>query len=201
MNDPRLPAALCPERETTARLAALRSREALDVAGEKLLARHISTCAACFADAVAVDPTLLFIRLSVSAETDEDASRGAHRAARGVRDEAAEAEILAADVLAVIRVRGAEGTGRGRRRLAGLPPWLRAAAVVLLASGLAAVLYFRKPSPRVASAPPQGAAGAMVTARPIVERLENPGARVYQFASSTPAEPTVVFVANPGANL
>ncbi len=201
MNEPRHPTAPCPDRETTARLSALRFRDALDAAGEGLLARHVSACAACLAEAVAVDPTLLFVRLSVSAEADEDASRGAHRSARGARDEAAEAEILAADVLAAIRVRDAEGTGRRRRRRAGLPPWLRAAAVVLLASGLAAVLYLKKPASNVASVPPPGATGVLAAARPIVERLENPGARVYQFAASTPAGPTVVFVANPGADL
>ena len=201
MSEPRHPAAPCPDRETTARLAALRSRDVLDAAGEGLLARHVSACAACLSEAVAVDPTLLFVRLSASAEADEDALRGALRTVREVRDEAAEAEILAADVLAAIRVRDAEGIGRSRRQGAGLPPWLRAAAVVLLASGLAAVLYLRKPALPVASVPPPRAAGVMVAERPIVERLENPGARVYQFAAASPLEPTVVFVANPGADL
>ena len=201
MSEPRPPAAPCPDRETTARLAALRSRDALDAAGEGLLGRHVSACEACLSEAVAVDPTLLFVRLSSFAEAVEDASRGTHRIAREGRDETAEAEILAADVLAAIRVRAAEGSGRNRRPEAGLRPWLRAAAVVLLASGLAAVLYLRKPAPSVASVPPARAAGVMAAARPIVERLENPGARVYQFAAASPSELTVVFVANPGADL
>ena len=201
MSEPRPPVPPCPERETTARLAALRSRDALDAAGEEILARHASSCTTCLAEAVAVDPTLLFIRLSASSEADEDATHGAHRIAREGRDEAAEAEILAADVLAAIRVRDAEGGGRIRRRGAGLPPWLRAAAVVLLASGLAAVLYFRKPAIPVSPDPLPTAAGVLAASRPIVERLENPGARVYQFAASNPTEPTVVFIANPGADL
>ncbi len=201
MSEPRPPAARCPDRETTARLAALRSRDALDAAGEEFLARHASSCPACLADAVAVDPTLLFVRLSASAEAEEDATRGTHRMVREARDEAAEAEILAADVLAAIRVRDAEGSGRIRRRGAGLPPWLRAAAVVLLASGLAAVLYLRRPTLPAAPDPTPPAAGVLAGAPPIVERLENPGARVYQFAASDPTGPTVVFVANPGADL
>lgn len=201
MSGPRPPAIPCPDRETTARLAALRSRDALDAAGEGLLARHLSVCAACHSEAVTVDPTLLFVRLSASAEAEEEASRGAHRIAREGRDEAAEAETLAADVLAAIRVRDAEGSGRSRRPGTALPPWLRAAAVVLLASGLAAVLYLRNPARSVASVPPAKAAGSTVAARPIVERLENPGARVYQFAAASPSGPTVVFVANPGADL
>jgi hypothetical protein len=201
MSSPRPPAAPCPDRETTARLAALRSRDALDAAGEELLARHVAACATCLAGAVAVDPTILFVRLSASAEAEEDASRGAHRIAREARDEAAEAEILAADVLVAIRVRDAEETGRSRRGRAARSSWLRAAAVALLASGLAAVLYLRKPALPVASAPAPGTAGATAALRPIVERLENPGARVYQFAASSPTEPTVVFVANPDADL
>lgn len=201
MIGPLRPAATCPERETTLRLAALRSRDALDAAGEGLLARHVSVCEACLSDSVAVDPTLLFVRLSASAEADADASRGAYRIAREGRDEAAEAEILAADVLAAIRVRESEGGGRIRRPKAARPPWFRAAAVVLLASGLAAVLYFRRPAPSMASLLPSRGAGSAVAARPIVERLENPGARVYQFAAASPSEPTVVFVANPGADL
>ncbi len=198
MSGPLRPDAPCPERETTLRLAELRSRDALDAAGESLLARHAAECPACLPDAVAVDPTLLFVRLSASAEAEENAARSTFRIARGGHDAAAEAETLVADVLAAIRVRAVEGGGRTPAGPSGLRPWLRAAAVVLLASGLAAVLYLRKPDASVATSP---AAGVPAAGRPIVERLESPGARVYQFASATPSGPTVIFIANPDADL
>jgi hypothetical protein len=198
MNRPLHPAAPCPERETSLRLAALRSRDALDAAGESILARHVANCPACLADAMAVDPALLFVRLAASAEAGEGDARGALRSGRGAHDDALEAETLAADVLAAIRVRAVEGGAHAHGGQRGLRPWLKTAAVVLLASGLAAVLYFRRPDASVETSP---AAGAVAVARPIVERLENPGARVYQFAAATPSGPTVVFIANPGADL
>ncbi|HQR68781.1 MAG TPA: hypothetical protein PLB02_15435, partial [Thermoanaerobaculia bacterium] len=119
------PASPCPERETTARLAALRARDGLDPAGEALLARHLAACPACLEEAVPVDPTLLFVRLSATAEAEEAAARAALRGTRGRRDEPSEADLLAADVLAVLRDRSSSG-GRGSRRAAlASHPWLR----------------------------------------------------------------------------
>ena len=199
MNGSLQPPQPCAERETTSRLVALRSGDGLDAAGEALLARHLAGCPACFADAVPVDPTLLFTRLSASAEAEDVAARVSLRGARVHRDERSEAERLAVDVLAALRARAAEDGRRPDRFLVASRPWLRAAAVVLLAAGLAAVLLLTRPA-----GPGQKPAVTAVwsaAARPPIEEMGSPGARVYEFASSKPEEPTVVFVANPDADL
>jgi hypothetical protein len=199
MNGSLQPPRPCAERETTSRLVALRAGDGLDAAGEALLARHLAACPACFAEAVPVDPTLLFTRLSASAEAEDVAARATLRGARVQRDERAEAERLTVDVLAALRVRSAEGGRRADRFAVASRPWLKAAAVVLLAAGLAAVLVLTRPD----GPAPQPAVTAVwsAAARPPIEELGSPGARVYEFASSKPEEPTVVFVANPDADL
>lgn len=189
----------CAQRETVARLAALRATDRLDAEGEALLARHLAACPACLAEAVPVDPTLLFTRLSATADAEELAARAAPRGARLRRDEPSEADLLAADVLAALRVRTSEDGRRPERLALAARPWLKAAAVVLLAAGLAAALLLTRP----AGPGPEPAATAVwsAAARPPIEDLASPGARVYEFASSKPEEPTVVFVANPDADL
>jgi hypothetical protein len=193
----------CAERAKTSRLVALRLSEELDAADARLLLKHLVACPSCFADAVAADPTLLFARLSASVEAEEAAASAGHRPRRGTREEAPEADVLAVDVLAAIRLRATEGShGAAPRVRAAVGPWLKAAAVVALASGVAAVLVFRRPlAPAVpgAEVPPAVASGAFT--RPLIEELGNPGARVYQFAGSALGEPTVIFVANPNADL
>ena len=37
--------------------------------------------------------------------------------------------------------------------------------------------------------------------RPLIQDLKNPGARVYEFAAMSPTEPSVVFIADPHADL
>jgi hypothetical protein len=39
------------------------------------------------------------------------------------------------------------------------------------------------------------------SARPLIQDLKNPGARVYEFAAVSPMEPSVVFIADPHADL
>ncbi len=201
MSGPARLATPCAERETTARFVSLRANDAMDASGDAYLRRHLAVCPECFAEAVAVDPSLLFIRLSASAEAHEMPAHAASRAARGHRDEPSGAD-LAADVLAAIRVRATEG-GRRTAHLGRISRhWLRAEAVLLLASGLAAVLVLHRP---VAPAPDAGAALLASVSneapRPLIEELASPGARVYEFEASTPLEPSVVFVANPDADL
>ncbi len=190
----------CGERGKTAALVELRLSGALDVADERLLRSHLVACPACFEEAVAADPTLLFARLAASAEAGEAAGRGARRGGRPAGEEELEANVLAADVLAALRVRAAE---EGRHRTGRVPPevrpWLKAAAVVALASGVAATLLLRRPPAPVAAPLPPAAAEAW--ALPPIEEVGSPGARVYQFAGSGQGEPTVVFVANPNADL
>ncbi len=202
MSGPASAAPHCAERETTARLVSLRAKDALDASGNEHLRRHLAACGECFTEAVAADPALLFVRLAASAEAGEIPVHGATRAAHLYRDEPPEADLLAADVLAAIRLRTAE---RGRRRehpRRVSRQLLRAAAVVLLASGLAAVLVLERPVPP-APDPGKTLAGTALSgaAHPLVEELVSPGARIYEFAASTPLEPAVVFVANPDADL
>ena len=49
------------------------------------------------------------------------------------------------------------------------------------------------PDAEVAVAPP--------SARPLIQDLKNPGARVYEFAALSAKEPSVVFIADPHADL
>jgi len=194
------PALPCGDRATTVRLASLRARDEIGPSGEVLLRKHLAVCPGCFSEAVAIDPALFFVPLSVSAESAEFAA--ASPAAQKHREEPPEAELLAADVLAAIRVRATE-EGRRPARLRRLSRhWLRAAAVVLLATGLAAVLVHRKPAAPVSERETEVLAAApSAPLRPLIEEIASPGARVYEFAGSTPEEPTVVFVANPDADL
>jgi hypothetical protein len=201
MSGPARRATPCTEREMTARFVSLRAKDAMDPSGDAFLRRHLAACPECFAEAVAADPSLLFIRLSASIEAREMPPHSASRAARGHRDEPSGAD-FAADVLAVIRDRATEGGRRTAHPGRISRHWLRAAAVLLLASGLAAVLVLHRP---VAPAPDAGATSLAVVSnvapRPLIEELASPGARVYEFAASTPQEPAVVFVANPDADL
>jgi hypothetical protein len=180
----------------------LHARDELDPSGESVLRAHLTHCPDCLADAVAIDPSLLFVRLSVSSEAREIPPGAPARAGRGQRGDPTEADLLAADVLAAIRARATERESRPARA-PGLPRhWLRAAAAVLLASGLAAVLIMRRPAaPAAAPNATSLAAVRAAAARPLIEELGSPGARVYEFEGSTPEEPTVVFVANPDADL
>jgi hypothetical protein len=199
MTGPLQPSRTCRERETMSRLVALRAGDALDAAGEALLSRHLASCPACLAEAVPVDPTLLFTRLSAAAEAEELTANATFRGARARREEPSEADLLAADVLAALRIRAVEGGRRASRFEVASRPWLKAAAVVLLAAGLAAALVFTRPGGP--GPEPAAAVARSVTTWPPIEELESPGVRVYEFASSKPEEPTVVFVANPDADL
>jgi hypothetical protein len=91
---------------------------------------------------------------------------------------------------------------------------LQAAALVVLAAGLFAVGGDRfagrdqgaAPAATAAAPAPGGARGAVglearASARPLIQDLKNPGARVYEFAAVSPKEPSVVFIADPHADL
>ena len=43
--------------------------------------------------------------------------------------------------------------------------------------------------------------GGPPSARPLIQDLKNPAARVYEFAAVSPKEPSVVFIADPHADL
>jgi hypothetical protein len=158
------------------------------------LKAHLATCASCAAEARALDPTLLFVPLGASVAAAPPAED-----VRRVMD----------DVLAEVR---------WRSRVAAVPArpflsrrFLQAAALVILAAGLfgiGEIRLARKEQAQQAFAPtPQESQDEREVvdvrphARPLIEDLKNPGARVYEFAAVSPKEPNVVFIADPHADL
>jgi hypothetical protein len=197
---PRIPQS-CAERGKTAQLVALRLSDELEAADARLLRRHLSACRSCFEESVAADPTLLFARLAASVEAAEAPLRAVRVGGRGTREEGRDASALVADVLAALRIRAAEEGRRASPRVrAAARPWLKAAAAVALASGVAALFALRRP-PMPADPGVLAVVASDAFARPPIEELGSPGARIYQFAGSDQGEPTVVFVANPNADL
>jgi hypothetical protein len=167
------------------------------------LKAHLATCASCAAEARALDPTLLFVPLA--------ASVAAAPCAEDVRS-------LADDVLAEVRRRS-----RVAARPAARPflsrRLLQVAALVALAAALFAVegirLVRQEQLARVAPVPVPDEmrdtrdtldafdtlAAARPPVRPLIQDLKNPGARVYEFAAVSLKEPSVVFIADPHADL
>jgi hypothetical protein len=169
------------------------------------LKAHLASCGACAAEARALDPTLLFVPLG--------ASVAAAPCAEDVRS-------LTDDVLAEVRRRS-----RVAARPAARPflsrRFLQVAALVALAAGLFAVegirLVRQEQLVRVAAAPgpvPNETRDTRDTldaldmleaarpqVRPLIQDLKNPGARVYEFAAVSSKEPSVVFIADPHADL
>jgi hypothetical protein len=170
------------------------------------LKAHLSACAVCAAQAAALDPNVLFASLAASV-SPEPASTGRRPAPPVAEDARRVADAVLEEV---------------RRRARVTPPaasspsasWWRthrlaqAAALLALTAGLAGLVRWERarvePSSTIAaSSGTTGAAPAPVEApaRPLIEGVRNPNARVYEFASASPREPAVVFVANPNADL
>jgi len=188
--------AVCPELARTRGAVGQRLSEKISSSSERELKSHLATCGSCAALARALDPTLLFVPLGASA--------AAAPSAEDVRR-------VADDVLAEVR----------RRTRVSLPVparpvftrrFLRAAALVALAAGLFGVQEIRRAKERAASAElavemnlraVTGAeiAAARPSARPLIQDLKNPAARVYEFAAVSAKEPSVVFIADPHADL
>jgi hypothetical protein len=203
-----VPPGTCGDAELTRRLRMLRERDGLDAAGQKTLHAHLTSCAACRDEAIAADPTLLFVSLSATAEEAGSDAEGSGRLPARWEEaaEAVEAERLAGDVLAALRVRKTEGT-RGAAP-AGRRAFVRAAAVLLAAAGVAGLVVLSRSGDLArsggASLPTPGSERPLVAevpSHPLIEEVGTPGARVYEFAGRSPKEPTVVFVANPNADL
>lgn len=160
------------------------------------LKAHLASCASCAAEARALDPTLLFVPLGTSF-----AAAPAAEDVRRVTD----------DVLAEVRRRSRVVAPRAprpfyTRRL------LQAAALVALAAGVFGVegirLARKEHAADLAPTPDERrdkadtlASDVRPPARPMIQDLKNPGARVYEFAASSPGEPNVVFIADPHADL
>jgi hypothetical protein len=171
------------------------------------LKAHLSSCAFCAAEAAALDPALVFAPLaaSVSAEPPSTGRRPAASVAddaRRVADAVLEELRRRARVTTPVPAAPAASWWR-THRLA------QAAALVLLTVGVAGLVRWE----RVHVAPPQDTIAAAATpgipvsappdlpARPLIESVRSPNARVYEFAAASPEEPAVVFVANPNADL
>jgi hypothetical protein len=162
------------------------------------LKAHLVSCASCAAEARAVDPTLLFVPLG--------ASIAAAPAAEDVRR-------VVDDVLDEVR-RRSRGVVPPAKRPFFSRRFLQAAALVVLAAGLFGVggirLAQKEPSSAgLAPTPNEGRDGQDLrealdvrpSVRPLIQDLKNPGARVYEFAAVSPKEPSVVFIADPHADL
>jgi hypothetical protein len=169
------------------------------------LKAHLAVCAACAAEAAALDPTLLFAPLAASVSPEPGAA-----GRRPVPPVAEDARGVADAVLEEVRRRSrvtlpvpaaAAPFARRARRLA------QAAALAALAAGLAGLVRWERTHPANTIAGASTARGAATTvppdvpARPLIESVRDPRARVYEFAAASPQEPTIVFVANPNADL
>jgi hypothetical protein len=171
------------------------------------LKAHLASCPACAAEAAALDPTLVFAPLAASV-SPEPASTGRRPAPPVAED----ARRVADAVLEELRRRARVTTSAPAAPAAG---WWRtrrvaqAAALVALTAGLAGLARWEStrtagPADTIASAVTPGGrvpVPADPPARPLVESVRSPNARVYEFASASPREPAVVFVANPNADL
>jgi hypothetical protein len=159
---------------------------------------HVAACGFCAAEARALDPTLLFVPLSASVASPPPAG---------------DVRRVSEDILAEVRWRSRQAPPAAARPFFSRR-FLQVAALVALAAGLIGLEGVRlarreravPPAP-VAVAPtpdesPRDAREAVrPSARPLIQDLKNPGARVYEFAAVSPREPSVVFIADPHADL
>lgn len=186
----------CREEARTLRAVQLRLSDDLSPGATRTLKTHLASCAFCAAQARAADPTLLFVPLSAAASLGPPAD---------------EARRVAQDVLAEVRRRSRVSSPASPRRF-GSRRFLQVAALVVLAAGLGLGglrLLRREPAATPASAVvAQGPAEARLareaarrSVRPLIQDLKCPGARVYEFAADSPREPSVVFIADPHADL
>ena len=194
--------ALCPELTRTREAVRQRLSEEVSPSSERALKAHLASCGFCAAEARALDPTLLFVPLAAAVSPGPSLD---------------EARRVTADVLAEVK-----------RRSRVVPPpaarpflsrrLLQVAALVALAAALFAVegirLVRQEQLARVAVAPGPVPAetrdtldafdtleAARPPVRPLIQDLKNPGARVYEFAAVSSKEPSVVFIADPHADL
>ena len=170
------------------------------------LKQHLAACAACAAEAAALDPALLFAPLAASASPEPPVS-----GRRPVPSVAEDAPLVASAVLDEVRRRARVTmpvpvapvrSAWSAHRLAQI------AAALALTAGLAGLVRWERGRASETAAnrptPPEAVAALLpepAPARPLIEGVRNPNARVYEFAAASPQEPAVVFVANPNADL
>jgi hypothetical protein len=201
--------ALCPELTSTREGVRQRLSEKISSSSERALKAHLASCAPCSAEARALDPTLVFVPLSSSVSPASSAP-----SAEDVRR-------VADDVLAEVRRRIRVSTPAPARPFVSRRFLQVAAVLVALAAGLFGVQGIRLARERAtysAGMAPTAAPGFVpdseiaavsetvserfrFSARPLIQDLKNPAARVYEFAAISAKEPSVVFIADPHADL
>ncbi|MCM3878326.1 MAG: hypothetical protein NEA02_18150 [Thermoanaerobaculia bacterium] len=196
----------CPESARVSR--AVRQLLSEEVSSSSLpslsreLKSHLASCGICAAESRALDPTLLFVPMGAAA--------AAPPSAEDVRQ-------VADDVLAEVRRRERVSTRVPARPILSRR-FLQAAALVALAAGLFGIqgvrLARQKAELSAGNAPTVapglepdieiaafGEVGGERVRRPLIQDLKNPTARVYEFAAVSAKEPSVVFIADPHADL
>jgi hypothetical protein len=190
--------ALARTREAVGRLLSeeISSSSSLPTLSRELKS-HLAACGDCAAEARALDPTLLFVPLGVAA---------------AVAPTGDEARRVAEDVLAEVRRRARVSAPVAARPLFSRR-FLQAAALVALGAGLLGIQGVRLAREKAAlsagmtpTAAPgfvadAGSAAVRPSTRPLIQDLKNPAARVYEFAAVSEREPSVVFIADPHADL
>jgi len=189
--------AICPESESTREAVRQRLSEEISSSSERSLKSHLASCGSCASLARALDPTLLFVPLGVSAS--------------GVPS-AEDVRQVADDVLAEVRRRTRLSPPVPARTIFSRR-FLQAAALVALAAGVFGISGIRRAWERATLSvgmAPTAAPDAEITAaseaprpsaRPLIQDLKNPAARVYEFAAVSAKEPSVVFIADPHADI
>jgi hypothetical protein len=166
------------------------------------LKAHLASCAVCAVEAAVLDPTLLFAPLAASVSS-EPAVAGRRPASPVAEDARRVADAVLEEVRRRARVTTAAPAASWWRthRVA------QAAALAALAAGLAGFVRWEQTRPADTIAGPSGLPGNATSvppdapARPLIESVLDPRARVYEFAATSPQEPAIVFVANPNADL
>ncbi|MEO8587366.1 MAG: hypothetical protein ABI584_14470 [Acidobacteriota bacterium] len=194
--------AICPEVESTREAVRQRLSEEISSSSERALKSHLASCGSCASLARSLDPTLLFVPLGSLGTLATSAAAGV--SAEDVRR-------VTDDVLAEVRRRTRVSAPVAARPVFSRR-FLQAAALVALAAGLFGVQEIRRakdraPSTELAAGMNQAAAPeaeipiARPSVRPLIQDLKNPAARVYEFAAVSANEPSVVFIADPRADL
>ena len=207
------PSVSCEARAEVLRLLRLREEDILSPEEEGRLKAHLPACPACREEALRLDPTLLFLPLSLSRSCSPAPARAA---APGVSTGDDEGRRLAAQVRASLDL------DRARRRIsprAGLASWgigrvaKIAAAAAFVGVALVVASSLRTVAPAAgagggAGSPGVSTASLVPGARnegpgevPPIEAVASPGAKVYQFAPASRYEPTVVFVVDRDADI
>ncbi len=218
----------CAERAEAMRIVRRREEDLASPAETARLASHLAGCAACRDEALSVDPTLLFLPLAVgpsSLASPEESGAGQAQALPSVEGKRLAGRVRAAlDVERARRRVQPASRWTGWRRAAALAAALAGLAIVAELSD--AVRPLRLARVQVASGPERpgtGAAGGAGEGLPAelsasltpvsprgggasgpaapIELVASPGAKVYQFSSSSRLEPTVVFVVDRNADL